>query len=149
MANLTSQLERVLANFEDAELGPGATEEELARAEERLALRFDGTYFDFLRRFGWGSVEHIEIYGLGDDVPSHLDLVQVTESERHEMEPRLQPHLLPLSNDGAGNLYCLDTRVPNEPPVVFWDHEAPSSQTPAVVAEGFAAWLMTSLFELG
>lgn len=148
MADLFSQLERLLAKFDDAELGHGATEEELAGAEERLALRFEGTYLSFLRRFGWGSVEYIEIYGLGNGVPAYLDLVQVAESERHEMEPRLPLHLLPLRNDGGGNLYCLDTRVPNEPPVVFWDHEEPSSQTPGEVAASFAEWLMDYLVEL-
>lgn len=144
-----SELTRRLCEFEDVQLAGGATDVEVSGAEEKLGPRVEGTYRDFLRRFGWGSFADIEIFGLGDDVPSHLDLLQVTESERHELESRLQPHLVPLSNDGAGNLYCLDTRVSDEPPVVFWDHEAPSSQTPAVVAAGFATWLIESLVERG
>lgn len=44
------QLERLLSSFEDAELGCGATDEQVAAAEEDLGPRFEGTYRLFLLR---------------------------------------------------------------------------------------------------
>ncbi len=104
-----------------------------------------GGYRQFLRRFGWGGVEDIELFGLGADVPSFLHLVVMTESERSEMSPALPTHLIPVMNDGGGNLYCLDSRGAAEPPVVFWDHTAGEDQQPQQVAADFVAWLSEEL----
>lgn len=122
--------------------GRGATEEEINAASALLGVPFKGDYRRFLRRFGWGGVGHWEVFGLGSDVPSHLNLSVLTQSERTEMHPRIPHHLLPFRNDGGGNHYCLDTRVPGEPPVVFWDHEAGEKQKPYRVADNFLSWLV-------
>lgn len=122
--------------------GRGATEEEINTASARLGVPLEGQYRRFLRRFGWGGISHWDLFGLGSDVPSYLNLSRMTESERTEMHPRIPHHLLPVMNDGAGNHYCLDTRVSGEPPVVFWDHEAGEAQTPDRVADDFLSWLV-------
>ena len=58
------------------------------------------------------------------------------------MEPRLPNELLPIMNDGGGNLYCIDTRGNlEEPTVVAWYHDLEYEQTPESVAEGFASWV--------
>src|SRR5882757_10057180 len=93
----------------DSIIGHGVVESEIVRAESRLQIRINGEYRTFLQTYGWGGVGSVEVFGLGSDVPQFLDLVRVTESERTEMHPRLAPHLLPVMNDGGGNLYCLDT----------------------------------------
>ena len=74
----------------------------------------------FLGHIDWASIEGLELYGLGEDVPAYLDLVTVTVSERTEMRPRLPNRLVPLMNDGAGNHYCLEfeSREQGECPVV-------------------------------
>lgn len=61
--------------------------------------------------------------------------------ERTEMHPALPPYLVPLMNDGGGNLYCLDSRREGEPPVVLWNHEAGESQEPERVAADFLSWM--------
>jgi hypothetical protein len=78
-------------------------------------------------------------------VPPWLNLVEMTRSEREQMRPALPHHLIPLMNDGGGNLYCLDSRGAGEPPVVFWDHEAGDQQQPAEVAPDFISWLAGEL----
>jgi hypothetical protein len=88
-----------------------------------------------------GGVGSFELFGLGSDVPSYLDLVAVTESERTEMRPALPAYLIPLMNDGGGNLYCLDSRREDEPAVIFWDHTAGEGQEPEAVAPDFISWL--------
>lgn len=126
----------------ERDFGEGATMEQIEHAERELGLRILGSYRRFLGDFGWGGVGHIDIFGLGDAVPDHLNLVAMTRSERQEMRPHLPPYLLPVMNDGAGNLYCLDTRVDaREAPVVFWSHELGESQEPEQIASTFAGWL--------
>jgi len=103
------------------------------------------SYRRFLRDFGWVSIDGDEIFGLGADVPSHLDLVRITQSERTQFRPYLPPHLAPLLNDGAGNHYCLDTRRSSGKgrPVVFWnhEHELAEQQDPADETDDFVTWL--------
>lgn len=136
-----------LRAFPHQEFGHGAQREQIDSAERALDVRFPTSYRAFLQEFGWGGVEDIELFGLGDDVPLHLDLVRMTESERSEMRPRLSPNLIPIMNDGGGNLYCLDASVGfrEEYPVVFWDHEADDSQEPEEVAEDFPSWVSEQL----
>lgn len=133
---LAQELER----SESKHFGHGATEAEVETAETRLGLQIVGGYRQFLRTFGWGGVADLELHGLGADVPPFLDLTRMTLSEREEMGPPLRRTLLPLMNDGGGNLYCLDLASPGEPPVVFWDHEAGATQSPRRVAEDFVSW---------
>ncbi len=131
--------------------GAGATDSDVELAEIALGVPIHGSYRRFVARFGWGGVEHLELYGLGEDVPPHLDLVRVTESERTEMYPPLPRHLLPVMNDGAGNLYCVDTMSPpgSEPRVVLWSHECGAGQVAETVAKDFTTWLHAVLNELG
>ncbi|HSN87468.1 MAG TPA: SMI1/KNR4 family protein [Thermoanaerobaculia bacterium] len=140
-------LEKQLLTFADRNLGTGATEEEIREAEAKLGLHIAGSYRHFLHRFGWGGVGHLDLYGLGPCIPPYLNVVTVTQSERSEMRPRLAEHLLPVMNDGGGNLYCLDLGVENkgEPAVVFWDHEQSETQQPEVIAEDFITWLRAQL----
>ena len=141
-----SELATRLLGFENRELGSGVSDDEIAAAEQVLGVCIEGGYRQFLKQFGWGGVEHLELYGLGG--PPYLDLVRVTQSERSEMEPALRAHLLPVMNDGGGNLFCLDTRVGTEPPIVFWDHLGGVDQVPGVEATNFSSWLWTQLDEL-
>jgi len=122
-------------------LGQGATEEEILAAEQALGVQLKGHYREFLMTFGWGGVDAFEVFGLGAGVPSFLDLVRITHSERSQMRPPLPHTLIPVASDGAGNHYCLDTDARGEPPVVFWNHELDETQIPEAEAESFGAWI--------
>ena len=143
-----SEIAARLLDCEHRALGPGAGDDEIAAAERALGVRIEGGYRQFLKRFGWGGAGHIEIYGLGAEVPFHLDVVRVTQSEREEMEPRLQRHLVPVMNDGGGNLYCLDTQMTDEPSIVVWNHTGGAEQIPEVEAKDFNQWLGGELNDL-
>lgn len=137
-------ISRHLESFESRCFGAGAKEDEIARAEHILGVKLRGGYRRFLARFGWGGVMDVEIYGLGSDTPTHLELTRLTLSERIEMTPRLPIHLIPLMNDGGGNLYCLDCSTPgDEPRIVFWDHTDTEAQTPETMGRDFFSWLMS------
>ena len=137
-----------LLRFEGCDLGDGVDETEITEAERVLGVRIDGGYRQFLKRFGWGGVGHVELYGLGSNVPAHLNVVDITLSEREEMGPKLRPNLVPVMNDGGGNLYCIDTNAEGEPSVVFWDHTAGTDQEPDLDADDFASWLDEQLEDL-
>jgi cell wall assembly regulator SMI1 len=145
-----AQIRKLVDEFADKEYGVGATKDEIANAETVLGVVLPETYRRFLGMFGWGRFSHQELYGVGSDTPPYLDLVKNASAERFEMEPRMPWHLVPVMNDGAGNHYCLDTArsVDGECPVVFWDHEQESSQTPAVMAPSFGQWFVDLLTEL-
>ncbi len=138
------ELTKAISSFHDKEHGKGATRAEVAKAQEVLSVSFPHSYRSYLEHIGWGRFSHIELYGLGQDVPHHLDLIRNTIAERTEMKPLLPNHLIPVLNDGAGNHYCLDTSAFSgaECPVVFWDHEQTDEQDPEIVSPAFADWLM-------
>jgi cell wall assembly regulator SMI1 len=147
---LSPELIRRLRSFREAEFGQGATSQEIELAERQLGVEFPRSYKAFLKHFGWASIDSLELYGLGEDVPAYLDLVKMTLSERTEMMPRLPSFLVPLMNDGFGNHYCLDVglREQGESPVVFWDHNLGESQDPEYVAGNLEGWLSEELNSL-
>ncbi len=147
---LSPELTRRLRSFRGAEFGRGATSQQIERAKQQLGVEFPKSYKAFLGQFGWASIDGLQLYGLGEDVPAYLDLVKMTLSERTEMRPRLPSYLVPLMNDGFGNHYCLDVglREQEESPVVFWDHDLGESQEPEYVARDLEVWLSEELNNL-
>ena len=147
-----AELAHRLAASYDKDVGSGAPATDIESAEMRLGVRIDGGFRDFLLLFGWGGVSHIELYGLGPDVPTHLDLIAITESERQEMHPPLPMALVPITNDGSGNLLCITLQVQsgNESPVFLWQHDHPdgSKQLLRQEASTFAEWLSDELDRL-
>ena len=134
----------------DNSFGTSATEAEIGSAARSLRVPISGGYQRFLQRFGWGGVPGYDLWGIGHGVPKRFDLVALTKSERMEMCPQLPEYLLPIMNDGGGNLVCLDTAAsPDEPPVVMWYHDDlnGSDQVPEPVAANFVSWLERMLQE--
>lgn len=121
-------------------LGRGATDGEIELAEQALGILLPSSYKSFLRDFGWGGVGHWELFGVGTGVPSEVDLVDIALSERTEATPLTPEHLVPVMNDGGGNLFCLDTArtLDDDCPVVLHDHELDEISD---VSDSFLAWL--------
>ncbi len=134
--------------FGDKECGQGATLDEIDHAQSELGGVFPESYRSFLLDYGWARFAHEEIYGLGKDVPNHLNLIRNAISERRQMSPLIPEWLIPIMNDGAGNHYCLDASISQESPVVFWDHELGEDQKPETVSANFAQWLVDLLDRL-
>lgn len=128
---------------EDVAFGSGASEAEIEAAAHELGVPIVGSYRAFLRTFGWASLPYTEVYGLVeiDSDYRYLELVDVTKQERTQAYPLTPHHLLPVENNGAGDLYCLDTRVRGEPPVVFWGHERGDDQVPEHETDDFSTYV--------
>jgi hypothetical protein len=136
-------LERRLRLTAGDMVGVGATSEVIEAAEARLAVRFHPSLRTYLARFGWMEVGHRELFGLGDGVPPHLEVVSLTISERTEVGAPLPGRLVPIFNDGGGNLYCVvcDAGAPDDGAIVFWDHDPPGHADPVIVARDLVIWL--------
>jgi cell wall assembly regulator SMI1 len=145
-----AELNSLASQLEVKEFGMGASVDDILATESRLQVKFSDSFRRFLRRFGWAVLQHLEIFGLGPDVPRHLNLVDAAIRERAVMQPPIPHFLIPVMNDGAGNHYCLDTRetVKDENPIVFWCHEEGAGQIPQKVANSFAEWLISQIKEL-
>jgi hypothetical protein len=125
-----------------ASCGRGCSSEGVSEIEHALGVVLPQSYRRFLKEFAYATWPDY-IYGLWTGPVRGFDVVRLTQDERSEAEPPLPRHLVPFSPDGWGNHFCLDTSrmKDGECPVVFWDHEMGSDQTPTVVCATFLAWL--------
>src|SRR5690349_240589 len=87
-------------------VGSGAAEARIEACEAALGCPLPESYRWFLSEFGYAlSPEHI--YGISPGNSIGVSVVANAECERHEAEPVMPPHLVPVSPDGWGNHYCL------------------------------------------
>lgn len=147
---MRTDIRTVLARLfttENKRVGQGISYAQVIELENRLGVCLPNSYRMFLQTCGWLEIDPYEVYGWGDDVPPHLDVLRFTEWERYESGVPLPHHLIPIYNNGAGDLECLATHwmYENECPVVAWWHEDGGEQEPDIVAEDFADWLSRRL----
>lgn len=123
--------------------GNGVSDRDI-RSAEGVVGPFPDDYRYFLREYGWVSVEHLEVYGLGSDIPEYLDVVRMTLLERSEPGSPIPDSYVCVMNDGSGNLFCFDLNRSKEgigSPIFLWDHERGPDQQPAIKAGSFEVWL--------
>jgi hypothetical protein len=90
----------------------------------------------FLADFGWLQIGSAEVFGLGQGVPTYLNLELEMVAEREVFEPGLPAKLLPMMNDGGGNLVCVDCADTREA-MALWDH----SEGLVDLNQSFCDWL--------
>jgi hypothetical protein len=119
------ELIEVIHQSPHIDCGGGATAEELAQAQADLGIIIPGCYGMILRLFGWLSVGSWELFGLGSQTPPHLHLVAMVTEERRSSRRSLPISLLPVMNNGGGDLFCLELEsadAEGDCPVRLWDH---------------------------
>ncbi len=142
------ELERSLRARNDVVFGTGCDQTLIRDAERALGVTFRPELQDYLVRFGHLELGHFELFGLGGDLPQYLSLVTMTQSERLDTGCPIPRNLVPLLNDGGGNLYCISTNEASESGVFFWDHERGPGQEPARCATSLVEWLVELLHDL-
>ncbi|MCW5833511.1 MAG: SMI1/KNR4 family protein [Labilithrix sp.] len=142
------KFERMLRAREDVVIGAGVDEQIVNEAAGLLGVVFPIQLREYLKQFGHVELGHFELFGLGDDVPAYLDLVRMTLTERTDTGCPLRSDLVPLLNDGGGNLYCITTKPEEAGAVVFWDHTGGQDQVPDRHASSLAEWLVELLAAL-
>lgn len=70
--------EYILKNKSDFILKENQSKEIIANAENRLGFKFDNAYFEYLNKFGIISYKSVEIFGLGVNENSHLNVIKNT-----------------------------------------------------------------------
>lgn len=141
-------MDRVLRARDDVVIGEGVADYAIDLAETQLGLVFPPDLREYLRRFGHVEVGHLEFFGLGLEIPNYRDIVQVTNSERTEAGCPLRKQLIPILNDGGGNLYCALAAGENAAGIVLWDHEAGPKQDPVPIAPSMETWFLDLVREL-
>jgi antitoxin YobK len=82
----------------------------ISSAQERLNVIFPPSYARFLSDYGAGGIGSFEIYGLTSehfDARALPDVVWYIEKARKEWQ--FPQHLIPISELGNGEIFCLDT----------------------------------------
>lgn len=142
-------IEQRIKSMDDCKAGGGASSQAVADAQAALGVAFPRSLREYLLRFGWLELADREFFGLGEGVPRFLDLVRLTASERAEAGSSLSTSLIPLLNDGGGNLYCIVARADSaeDGTIVLWDHERGASREPEFCAADMETWLHSILDE--
>ncbi len=136
------RLREVLAAEPTTQHGRGASAAEIDVAIRTLGP-LPNEYVEFLREYGWLVVKHYEFNGLGEDVLPRRDLLAIARDEHTDYG--LPRHLIPIRNDGGGNLFCFDTTSSRPDEVVYWDHETESLEQSGGVTSSFSAWVLDCL----
>ena len=155
--NHSEEIKRLLQadRFKPVSFGRGATTCEIVMAESGLGLLFPKSYKEFLSTIGWIDCPFITVCGLGPDADRRTSLIAIAQSWWYEVDIdiRLPRSLVPIVDDGSGNVYCLDVSETrdSECQVVFWDHESFEGvdQIPTVVGPDFCTWLVNEINQLG
>lgn len=129
-------------------MGTGVGEADIESAQQSLGVAFPVALREYLRLFGHLELGHFELYGLGAELPKYLQLVAMTVSERTESGCPLPHELVPILNDGGGNLYCIDTRTCGAGRVVLWDHTLGVDQEPEQQSASLLDWIGSLLSAL-
>lgn len=103
-----SSLVKKIKSSPDALFGKGVSAEEIAKAEEKLQLKFAKEYCDYLSAFTVVAIDGRELTGLSNS--KRVNVVAVTESQRK------------LNQDAPANLYVVEEA--NIDGIVVWQNES-------------------------
>lgn len=135
-----------LRSLAGAQWGPVASEAGISALESALECRLPDDYRQFLWEFGWFESPDVTINGIsGDENQRGTSAIDVMRWEQTESGNPLPPGLLPISNDGAGNLSCIVLSGPGTGTVVFVDHDRDGPGDVEPEAGSFAEWLTRRL----
>lgn len=135
----------ILSNAELSDFVGPRSRELIIQAEEKLGLKFTGSYLDFLLSFGAGNFGSQEIFGIissdfeNSSVP---DAIWYTLTERRESN--LLNNLLIIHDTGSDEVFCLDFNKidNNEPKVVsFFPGVDLDKQKYEIIANDFGDFL--------
>jgi SMI1-KNR4 cell-wall len=125
--------------------GLAVSDIQIANAEYLLNIKFPADYFEYLKIFGWLEVDHYEFFGLGENIPKFLNLELIAPQEWETGD--LSKNLLPIWNNGGGDLYCIDLKLSDKKVStisVFSNGDRQSE----IVEIGFEKWLTKMLSTL-
>ncbi|PAW37963.1 spore coat protein [Bacillus toyonensis] len=127
----------------DGDFMGGVNEDTIRDAAQMLNTTFPNSYHWFLKQYGSGGLDGIDIHGC-EKTAADSSVVYHTQLYRETYNLPVQYIVL---NDIDGTVTCLDTNQMNdgECPVVFWSRF--SKELFAITYENFSEYLLDSLQE--
>lgn len=152
IGNYQKAVEIIMQNEHECYFAGSRSESDIFLAEKALGITFSGSYKEFLKQFGAGSIGSEEIYGISSlnfEKSTVPNAIWYTLSERKESN--LPSNLLVIYSTGSDEIFCLDFNKLNlhsEPTVVVF---VPGidliHQTYEVISEDFGDFLLERVTE--
>ncbi|MDA1636054.1 MULTISPECIES: SMI1/KNR4 family protein [Bacillus cereus group] len=134
----------IISTYEkDGDFMGGVNEDTICEAARKLSITFPSTYHCFLKQYGSGGLDGMDIHGC-ETTAADSSVVYHTKLYR---ETYNLPEQYIVLNDIDGTVTCLDTNQmkDGECPVVFWSRF--SKELYAITYENFSDYLLDSLHE--
>lgn len=129
-----------------ATFGQGALPEQIARLERDLGVALPPSYVLFLSVFGWFEDDQVKVLGItSSESEGYLDVLEELRWEREEAAISIPPCVIPVSDDGAGNLFCIHTDGQSAGEIVLLGAHRACSFEMEAVAPSFDAFLIGQL----
>ena len=121
--------------------GIGVEESTIELAEHTMEVTFPDDLKQYLKAYGWITFGNIELFGLGENIPLHLNLVQNYKEETTQGD--LPKDLIPFHNNGAGDLTCVRSVKENNSRseskvVVYWHEDSAIEEQKEI----FLSWIV-------
>ncbi|HDR8171182.1 TPA: SMI1/KNR4 family protein [Bacillus thuringiensis] len=134
----------IISTYEkDGDFMGGVNEDTIRQAARMLSITFPSTYHSFLKQYGSGGLDGMDIHGC-ETTTADSSVVYHTKLYR---ETYNLPEQYIVLNDIDGTVTCLDTNQmkDGECPVVFWSRFSKELYT--ITYENFSDYLLDSLHE--
>ncbi|WP_168210453.1 SMI1/KNR4 family protein [Persicimonas caeni] len=132
---------------ERADFRGGASDHEIARAEDRLGVKFPPSYRRFLEDLGAGQFGDQTFFGvIGPEVDSMLDVVSRTLDQRtHGNLPTTHVVVAPYGSEAFFGFDCADRRYNEECPVAEFPRDYGDTQEPNYFELDFGSFLLARI----
>lgn len=133
------------------DVGKPINDSRLEQFEKTIQYELPIDFKFFLKKINGFSLMGTAVFGIDSEYrDSSLD--KIYEFEHNHVENKMPLQLLPFSNDGRGNHYCLDLNSldsSNLCRVVFWqwDFEYESVDNIEICNESFCEWVKEEMIE--
>jgi hypothetical protein len=133
------------------------TDSEINKIQNEMKVKFPLDFIEFIKKYNGGyftPVREIKVPGntlVLENIPSwKLNREYNILNDYSILKYRLPKKLIPIFSDPFGNCFCMDFNVnPNNPPIVFWDHEVDietDQETITNISNSFASFRKLAKF---
>ncbi|MEO0587111.1 MAG: SMI1/KNR4 family protein [Planctomycetota bacterium] len=134
---------------------PAPTDAQVGEAEAALGAKLPPSFLEYMQRCGFYAMPDWSTFWVGGDELLFANIVEANQTARQDPDAPLPTYFVAFQDNGEGDLYCFDTRLPNsdgEYPVILFDTTRSTKanlKDPNPVAKTFADWLCDEVRQWG
>lgn len=134
---------------------PAPTDAQVAETEQTLGAKLPPSFLEYMQRCGLYALPDWTTFWVGGHELLFSNIVEANESARADEDAPLPEFFVAFQDNGEGDLYCFDTRLPDshgEYPVILFDTTRSTEanlKDPSPVAKTFADWLCEEVQQWG